>query len=75
MPPALADDVDHGRRVLKTLYETTLAPGIREPLPLYIADTYAKQISVGVSPIMDLAAVDYQEDDEALILMIMGYRT
>jgi hypothetical protein len=75
VPPALADDVDHGRRVLKTLYETTLSPGIREPLPLYIADTLAKQISIGVSPIMDMAAVDYQEDDDALILMIMGYRT
>jgi hypothetical protein len=75
VPPALADDVDHGRRVLKALYETTLSPGIREPLPLYIADTFAKQISVGVSPIMDMAAVDYQEDDDALILMIMGYRT
>ncbi|MCV9964705.1 DNA double-strand break repair nuclease NurA [Pararhizobium sp. BT-229] len=75
VPPVLYDDPDQGRRVLKAIHETTLSPGIREPLPLYIADTFAKQISVGVSPIMDMAAVNYHEDDEALILMIMGYRT
>jgi hypothetical protein len=75
VPSSSEADPAHGRRILKALYETTLSPGIREPLPLYIADTFAKQISVGVSPVMDMATVDYQEDDEALILMIMGYRT
>ncbi|MDW9481238.1 hypothetical protein GOB57_21575 [Sinorhizobium meliloti] len=75
VPPSVYDDPEQGRIILKALYETTLSPGIREPLPLYKADAFAKQISVGVSPIMDMAAVDYQEDDEALILMIMGYRT
>ncbi len=75
VPVSLYNDAEQGRRVLKAIHETTLSPGIREPLPLYIADTFAKQISVGVSPIMDMAAVDYQEDDDALILMIMGYRT
>lgn len=75
VPFALIGDSDQGRGILKAIYETTLSPGIREPLPLYLADAFAKQISVGVSPIMDMAAVDYQEDDEALILMIMGYRT
>lgn len=75
VPLSLYDDPEHGRRVLKALYDTTLSVGIREPLPLYVADTRAKEISVGVSPIMDMAVQDYQEDDEALILMIMGYRT
>ena len=74
-PEALREDIDQGRLVLKAIHDTTLSPGIREPLPLYVADNFAKQISVGVSPIMDMAAVDYNEDDEALILMIMGYRT
>ena len=75
VPVAVAEDPEYGRRVLKTIHETTLSPGIREPLPLYLADVFAKQISVGVNPIMDMAAVHYAEDDEALILMIMGYRT
>jgi hypothetical protein len=75
VPVSMVGDRDRGRAVLKAIHETTLAPGIREPLPLYNADIFAKQISVGVSPIMDMAAVDYQEDDDALILMIMGYRT
>nr|WP_250807265.1 DNA double-strand break repair nuclease NurA [Neorhizobium tomejilense] len=75
VPVSMVGDRERGRAVLKAIHDTTLSPGIREPLPLYIADTFAKQISVGVSPVMDMAAVDYQEDDDALILMIMGYRT
>jgi hypothetical protein len=75
VPVSLLDDGEQGRRILKALYETTRSPGTREPLPLYVVDMLAKQISVGVSPIMDMAAVQYDEDDEALLLMIMGYRT
>ena len=75
VPYTLYDDVPAGQRVLKALHETTLSPGVREPMPLYVVDAFAKQISAGVSPVMDMASVKFDGDDEALLLMIMGYRT
>lgn len=75
VPHELYKDDDAGRRVLKALHESTMSPGIREPLPLFLVDRFAKQISVGASPVMDMAALEYSGDDEALLLMIMGYRT
>jgi hypothetical protein len=75
VPYALHNAPNAGRTVLKALLESTLTPGMREPLPLYVADLFAKQVSIGVSSIAEVAAVEYAGDDEALLLMIMGYRT
>lgn len=75
VPAATRDDRDAGMRIIKALHGTTMTAGMREPFPLYLVDNFAKEISVGVSPIVDMAAVRFVDDPEALLLMIMGYRT
>lgn len=75
VPYTLHGDREAGRRVLRAIRDTTTAPGMREPLPLFLADRFAKQVSVGVAPVTDMAAAEFDEDDDALLLMIMGYRT
>jgi hypothetical protein len=62
-------------RVLKTVYLNTMTAGIAEPLPLYFADMWAKQISVGVAPAIDIAAVSTVTDPEIKLLLALDYRT
>jgi hypothetical protein len=48
---------------------------MQEPLPQYLVDLFAKQISVGASAVVEMSALSSIDDPEARLLMAMGYRT
>lgn len=62
-------------RALRAVRDTTHASGLREPFPLYLVDLFAKQVSVGASPVVEMAALSSIEDPDARLLLAMGYRT
>lgn len=72
---ASAADGDYVLRALRTVRDTTRTSGIREPFPLYLADLFAKQVSVGSSPVVDMAVLSSITDPDAKLLLAMGYRS
>ena len=75
MTPAAADDGDAQLRALRAVRDSTTASGLREPFPLYLVDLFAKHVSVGAAPIVDMSALSSIDDPEARLLLAMGYRT
>jgi hypothetical protein len=75
IPSELRDDGEALLKVMRAIRDTTGSAGIREPLPLYLVDNFAKQISVGASPVMDMITLESIEDDDARMLLAMGHRT
>lgn len=66
------DDVN---RILRGISDATSAGGMQEPLPQYLVDQFAKQISVGASAVVEMSALSSINDPETQMLMAMGYRT
>jgi len=63
-------------RALKAVWDTTNhATGLREPFPLYLADLFAKQVSVGAAPVVEMSALSAIGDADAKLLLAMGYRS
>lgn len=62
-------------RALRAVRDTTRASGLREPFPLYLVDLFAKQVSVGAAPVVEMAALSSIDDPDARLLLAMGYRT
>jgi hypothetical protein len=62
-------------RALKTVRDTTTVSGMREPIPLYLVDLFAKSISEGTAPVVDMAVLSEISDPEVKLLLAMGYRT
>lgn len=75
MTAAAASDGDAQLRALRAVRDTTTASGLREPFPLYLVDLFAKHVSVGAAPIVDMTALSSIDDPEARLLLAMGYRT
>jgi hypothetical protein len=48
---------------------------MREPIPLYLVDLFAKSISEGTAPVVDMAVLSEISDPEVKLLLAMGYRT
>jgi hypothetical protein len=72
---ASSADGENAVRTLRTVRDTTITSGIREPFPLYLADLFAKQVSVGSSPVVDMAVLSAVTDPDAKLLLAMGYRS
>jgi hypothetical protein len=73
---ASSADSDTAVRTLRTVRDTTMTSGIREPFPLYLADLFAKQVSIGSAPVVDMAVLAAVSDDlDAKLLLAMGYRS
>lgn len=72
---ASSADGDNGLRALRAVRDTTRTSGIREPFPLYLADLFAKQVSIGSSPVVDMAILSSITDPDAKLLLAMGYRS
>jgi len=68
-------DPEAQARALRAVRDTTRASGLREPFPLYLVDLFAKQVSVGASPVVEMAALSSIDDPDARLLLAMGYRT
>lgn len=60
---------------LKAVHSSTKVSGMREPLPLYLVDLFAKNVSVGSAPVVDMSALAAIQDPDARLLLAMGYRT
>lgn len=75
MTAAAAEDQEAQLRALKAVRDTTMASGLREPFPLYLVDLFAKQVSVGAAPVVEMSALSSIEDPDARLLLAMGYRT
>lgn len=60
---------------LRAIRDATMTPAIKEPFPLYLADLYAKQVSVGSTAVVEAGAMNAVDDAEAIMLIAMGYRT
>lgn len=60
---------------LKAVRDTTMVSGMREPVPLYLVDLFAKSISEGTAPVVDMAVLSEISDPEVKLLLAMGYRT
>lgn len=75
MTAGTADDEEAILRALRAVRDTTTTSGLREPFPLYLADMFAKQVSVGASPVVEMASLSSAADPEAKLLLAMGYRS
>lgn len=75
MTAAAAEDPEAQIRALRAVRDTTLTAGLREPYPLYLVDLFAKQVSVGSAPVVEMSALSAIDDPEARLLLAMGYRT
>lgn len=75
MTAAAAEDGDAQLRALRAVRDTTKASGLREPFPLYLVDLFAKQVSVGAAPVVEMSALSSIDDPDARLLLAMGYRT
>lgn len=62
-------------RALKAVRDSTTVSGMREPIPLYLVDLFAKSISEGTAPVVDMAVLSEISDPEVKLLLAMGYRT
>lgn len=62
-------------RILRAVHDQTTASGMQEPLPQYLVDQFAKQISVGASAVVEMSALSSTLDPEAQMLIALGYRT
>lgn len=62
-------------RALKAVRDSTTVSGMREPVPLYLVDLFAKSISEGTAPVVDMAVLSEISDPEVKLLLAMGYRT
>lgn len=62
-------------RILRAVHDQTMASGMQEPLPQYLVDQFAKQISVGASAVVEMSALSSTLDPEAQMLIALGYRT
>jgi len=72
---ASSADGEHAVGALRAVRDTTRTSGIREPFPLYLADLFAKQVSIGSSPVVDMAILSSITDPDAKLLLAMGYRS
>jgi NurA domain. len=72
---AQAADGPHALRVLRAVRDWTRSSGLREPFPLYLADLFAKHVSVGAAPIVEMASLSSLTDPDARLLVAMGYRS
>ena len=61
--------------VLSCVSQTMKQPDILEPLPLFMADRWAKSISYGAGAAIDAASVSKIEDPSLKVLFAMSYRT
>lgn len=75
IPLSVAQDYETQARILRAIRDSTRASGMQEPLPQYLVDQFAKQISVGASAVVEMSALSSIDDPEARLLMAMGYRT
>mgnify|MGYP001086991975 CR=1 FL=1 len=75
MTAAASEDNNAQMKALKAVRDTTLTSGLREPFPLYLVDLFAKQVSVGAAPVVEMASYSSIEDPDARLLLAMGYRT
>jgi hypothetical protein len=75
IPLCVAQDYEIQARILRAIRDSTRASGMQEPLPQYLVDLFAKQISVGASAVVEMSALSSIDDPEARLLMAMGYRT
>lgn len=73
-PDALKDDVSL-LKALKAVRDNTTVSGMREPLPLYLVDLFAKNISDGTGAAVDMSVLSEISDPEIKLLLAMGYRT
>jgi hypothetical protein len=69
------DSGDRFYGTLRAIRDATETPAIKEPFPLYLADLYAKQVSIGSSAVVETGAMNAVDDVEALMMIAMGYRT
>lgn len=69
------DDADAQLKVLRAVRDNTMVPGLREPFPLYLVDLFAKHVSVGAAPVVDMATLSSINDPDARLLLAMGYRS
>lgn len=69
------DDDEQKMRIFRAIHDQTLASGMQEPLPQYLVDQFAKQISVGASAVVEMSALSSITDPEAQMLIALGYRT
>ena len=51
IPLSAAQDYAVQARILRAIRDSTRASGMQEPLPQYLVDLFAKQISVGASAV------------------------
>lgn len=72
---ARAADGPEAMRVLRAVRDSTRTSGLREPFPLYLADLFAKQVSVGAAPVVEMASLSTLTDPDAKLLIAMGYRS
>jgi len=75
MTARTADDDEATLRALRAVRDSTTTSGLREPFPLYLADLFAKQVSVGAAPVVEMASLSSIADPEAKLLVAMGYRS
>jgi hypothetical protein len=75
IPLSVAQNYEIQARILRAIRDSTRASGMQEPLPQYLVDLFAKQISVGASAVVEMSALSSIDDPEARLLMAMGYRT
>jgi len=75
MTASTADDDEATLRALRAVRDSTMSSGLREPFPLYLADLFAKQVSVGAAPVVEMASLSSIADPEAKLLVAMGYRS
>lgn len=61
--------------ILASVAANTAQPEIQEPLPLYFADLWAKQVSIGAAPAVHMAAMAGIEDPELQLMLSLDYRT
>lgn len=62
-------------QAFKAVSSATKVSGMREPFPLYLVDLFAKNVSIGSAPVVDMSALSAIQDPDARLLLAMGYRT
>lgn len=72
---ARAADGPEAMKALRAVRDSTRTSGLREPFPLYLADLFAKQVSVGAAPVVEMASLSALVDPDAKLLIAMGYRS
>jgi hypothetical protein len=70
-----SEDPEATTMIIKAIRDNTLTSGLLEPLPLYLVDQYAKQISNGAAPMVSMAAMENLDDDDAQLMLAMRYRS